>query len=288
MPKASDLNANQRSGFGAYQTAGSMNLSRSALASTPNSRKGFAASLKSMQPNNSAEGAGIGAQGTRRRAGIGDETVRRRSEGASAGVESGRPRGAGIGIQGIRASAERAGIGVQGIRPSTELAGTGLGIRTDVEAPHAGLQRTGNGGQDVATYSLDFPDSTNGTALLSPYDPGDENPLTWDTTVSYEFKDLTRQGFLSPTLHVKAPSEMQIGMISRRAYKNMTVAERRRLRRMPAWSLPNETPGMGNPLEPDILSEQGILGKQNILTEPGILGETNILTNPGLHSSFDQ
>ncbi len=288
-PKASDLNTNRRFGFGAYQVDSSMGLSRSALASTPSTRKGFAASLKSMQPNISAERVGIGAQGTRRRAGNGLETARPRAEGAGLGVENGRPRGTDIDVEGIRASAERAGIGEAGIRLNTELAGTGLAdTRADVEASRMGLHRTGSGDHDVATYSLDFPDSTKGNALLSPYDPGEESPFTWNTSVGHEFKDLTRQGFLNPTLHVAAPSRIQTGMISRRAYKTMSVAERKRLRHMPGSLLPKQTPSTGNPLEPKGLGEQGILGERDVLSQPGILGEPNILTNPGLSSSIDQ
>ena len=262
-PKASDLNANQRFSFDVYQKDGSGNLSRRASASTPNRRKGFAASLNSMQPHRSAERTGIGVEGTSPTVGIGVQSVRQRVEAAGTGVEGARPSGA--------------GIGVKGIRLNTELAGTGLaGTRADVEVSRIGLERTWNGDQDVAMYSLDFPDSTKGTALLSPYDPGEESPFTWNTSVSYEFQDLTRRGFLNPTLHVAAPSGMQTGMISRRAYKAMSVAERRRLRHLPASLLPKQTPGMGKPLQPDILNERGILGTPNILT------------NPGLNSSTDQ
>lgn len=296
-PKPSDLNANQPSVFAVYQKNSSGDLSRSASVSTPNRQKAFATSLNRMQPHTSAPYAGIGAKEPHRRAASSDDKRSPRVEGAGVAVESGRPDGARIDVESTRASRERAGIGVEGIRPNTALAGTGLvDIRADVESSRKGLertengdQRTENGDQDVATYSLDFPDSTKATALLSPYDPGDENPLTWAPSPSYEFQDLTRQGFLNPTLHFAAQAGIQTRMISRRAYKNMSVAERRHLRHQPAWLLQQkQTPGMGNPLEPDILNERGILGAPNILTEPGILGEQNILTNPDLNSSVDQ
>ena len=53
-----------------------------------------------------------------------------------------------------------------------------------------------------ASYSYDFPDSTKGTALLSPPDTGTRSPLDWDTSLSFEFPDLSQKQFLNPTLHV--------------------------------------------------------------------------------------
>jgi len=54
-----------------------------------------------------------------------------------------------------------------------------------------------------ALYSHDFPDSTKGTALLSPPDSGTSSPLDWSTGLDYEFPDFSRRQFLNPTLHVR-------------------------------------------------------------------------------------
>jgi hypothetical protein len=60
-------------------------------------------------------------------------------------------------------------------------------------------------GEDVASYSLDFPDSTRGTALLSPPDTGTRSPLDGaPSDLNFEFADFTRIQFLTPTLHVTA------------------------------------------------------------------------------------
>jgi len=53
-----------------------------------------------------------------------------------------------------------------------------------------------------ASYSYDFPDSTKGTALLSPPDSGTTSPLDWSPALNYGFLDFAQQHFLNPTLHV--------------------------------------------------------------------------------------
>lgn len=58
------------------------------------------------------------------------------------------------------------------------------------------------GVQDKAAYSEDFPDSTNGTAVLSPPDEGTNSPLEWSPAIGFEFGDMAQQTFLVPSLHV--------------------------------------------------------------------------------------
>lgn len=53
--------------------------------------------------------------------------------------------------------------------------------------------------QSGAVYSKDFPDSTKGTALLSPPD-STGSPLNWTPGMSFGFRDLAEQTFLKPNL----------------------------------------------------------------------------------------
>lgn len=59
-------------------------------------------------------------------------------------------------------------------------------------APHTG--------QSEAVYSRDFPDSTKGTALISPFD-STASPLDWTPGMNLGFRDLAEQPFLKPGLH---------------------------------------------------------------------------------------
>jgi hypothetical protein len=56
--------------------------------------------------------------------------------------------------------------------------------------------------QFASSYSKDFPDSTKGTAMISPPDPGTTSPLDWSTTLNFAFGDFSQQQFLNPSLHV--------------------------------------------------------------------------------------
>lgn len=49
-------------------------------------------------------------------------------------------------------------------------------------------------------YSKDFPDSTKGTALLSPPD-STASPLDWTPGLNFSFPDFAEQSFLKPSLH---------------------------------------------------------------------------------------
>jgi hypothetical protein len=54
--------------------------------------------------------------------------------------------------------------------------------------------------QPGASYSTDFPDSTKGTALLSPPD-STGSPLNWSPAVDYALPDFAERQFLEPSLH---------------------------------------------------------------------------------------
>jgi len=55
----------------------------------------------------------------------------------------------------------------------------------------------------IAEYSSGFADSTRGTAVISPPDPGTASPLDWSPDeVSHEFTDMLKTQFLNPTLQI--------------------------------------------------------------------------------------
>jgi hypothetical protein len=56
--------------------------------------------------------------------------------------------------------------------------------------------------QSSASYSTDFPDSTEGTAMISPPDPGTTSPLDWTITLNFSFEDFSQREFLNPSLQV--------------------------------------------------------------------------------------
>jgi hypothetical protein len=60
------------------------------------------------------------------------------------------------------------------------------------------------GGQSnqAGEYTDDFPDSTKGTALVSPPDSGTASPLDWSSDLDFGFTDLSQERFLTPTLHI--------------------------------------------------------------------------------------
>jgi hypothetical protein len=66
---------------------------------------------------------------------------------------------------------------------------------------------TGKSGGE--SYTTDFPDSTKGTAQVSPPDPAGTPLFSFDTTMDTEFPDLAQREFLVPTLHVGAEGTEQ-------------------------------------------------------------------------------
>jgi hypothetical protein len=65
---------------------------------------------------------------------------------------------------------------------------------------------TGPSGRE--SYTTDFPDSTKGTAQLSPPDPAGTPLFSFDTTMNTEFPDLAEREFLILSLHVGGPSSL--------------------------------------------------------------------------------
>lgn len=53
------------------------------------------------------------------------------------------------------------------------------------------------------SYSGDFPDSTQGTALISPFDPGTMGPFAFKPGLNATLPGFSNRQFLEPTLHVK-------------------------------------------------------------------------------------
>lgn len=54
----------------------------------------------------------------------------------------------------------------------------------------------------IGTYSKDFPDSTRGTAMVSPPDRGTASPLDWSPGLGFSFPDFAKREFLSPSLQM--------------------------------------------------------------------------------------
>ena len=54
--------------------------------------------------------------------------------------------------------------------------------------------------EELATYSAGFADSTKGTALISPPDPGTSSPLDWTPELHFGFPAFDETQFLNPSL----------------------------------------------------------------------------------------
>lgn len=85
----------------------------------------------------------------------------------------------------------------------SEVAGSQTGMQqTRTKGSAAQSARPAACGEDSAVYTLDFPDSTKGTALLSPPDPGTVSPIEGaPTDLNFAFPDFDSIQFLNPTLH---------------------------------------------------------------------------------------
>jgi hypothetical protein len=68
------------------------------------------------------------------------------------------------------------------------------------------------GGIGGGSYSEDFPDSTEGTALISPPERGASSPLDWTPGFNFEFPDMSEEKFLNPTLHVGGRKIYRLGL----------------------------------------------------------------------------
>ncbi|HWG50425.1 MAG TPA: hypothetical protein VN669_12070 [Candidatus Acidoferrales bacterium] len=83
---------------------------------------------------------------------------------------------------------------------------TGMLYTTAAERMAAGAGKTaalkkGTSGL-IGTYTRDFPDSTRGTALVSPPDRGTASPLDWSPGLGFSFPDFAEREFLSPSLQM--------------------------------------------------------------------------------------
>lgn len=81
----------------------------------------------------------------------------------------------------------QAGKNKAGVRARIAGGGTDFGSRD-----------TGDRG---GSYSTGFPDSTQGTALVSPPDMGAVSPLEWKPSMDFGLRDFTETQFLRPSLH---------------------------------------------------------------------------------------
>jgi hypothetical protein len=63
-------------------------------------------------------------------------------------------------------------------------------------------QTSGSGESGGGSYTSDFPDSTKGTAVISPSDPAQHPLFLFDTTMNSDFPDMSDREFLKPSLHV--------------------------------------------------------------------------------------
>ncbi len=132
--------------------------------------------------------------------GMGPMEIRRRGFGTPSGEAST------FALPGMSNASERSGIG-------TAASSSVFGIGGDVSKGYS-LENGASGGQSNSaahpgakteedlSYSEGFPDSTRGTALLSPLDPGTRSPLDWSTDLDFGFADFEEQEFLAPTLLV--------------------------------------------------------------------------------------
>ena len=101
-----------------------------------------------------------------------------------------------------------------------------------------------------ATYSYGFPDSTRGTALISPPDLGTSSPLDWSPQLNFAFKDFESHNFLVPTLQVSAKRK------GKRSRRKSLQEMRSRTSVQPALTSPSIIgPVLSKPLQPDILNQ---------------------------------
>jgi hypothetical protein len=140
-----------------------------------------------------------GNRNTERRSAMGVSAVPayRNSEGFS-------DRSAGNAISGISSTSAMGGFG-SGRRTSSWASGHSTARDQLKEA--SSLQLTTkppkfSPQESLAEYSEDFPDSTQGTALVSPPDTGTQSPLDWSPGLDFSFGDFEQSIFLAPSLHV--------------------------------------------------------------------------------------
>ncbi len=75
------------------------------------------------------------------------------------------------------------------------------GRDTDGDGSRFAKNGTGSGNLDLGgVYTGGFPDSTRGTALVSPPDKGTMSPLDWQPGVDFSHHDFAKREFLKPSL----------------------------------------------------------------------------------------
>jgi hypothetical protein len=121
----------------------------------------------------------------------------------------------------------------------------------------AGPQSSAGGGG--ASSSGGFPDSTKGTAQVSPPDPGTSSPLDWISDgLNFGISGFSERQFLNPNL------QTQIGGKRRRSGQILSGRGRKARAQAPS------APSIEQKLEPDILSNETLT--------PDILNQSSPLT----------
>lgn len=102
--------------------------------------------------------------------------------------------------------------------------------------------------QDVGS-SETMPDSTRGTGVVNPTDPGTTSPIEWSPDLDFGFADFSKRTFLSPTLHVG--EHLAKGTAAHRATRARSASILNKKPVSPLQSLENEM------LQVSPLSESG-------------------------------
>jgi hypothetical protein len=104
--------------------------------------------------------------------------------------------------------------------------------------------------QDAAGSSETMPDSTRGTGVVNPADPGTSSPLEWSPGFNFGFADISKATFLNPTLHVEEHSKK--GSAGYRSARSRAASALNTTPKSPLPSLLN-----GAPL-PGVLSQSAL------------------------------
>jgi len=103
---------------------------------------------------------------------------------------------------------------------ATEEAMASTRLKSALASPKPGAIRSAV--SERATYSDGFQDSTKGTALISPPDPGTSGPFVFSPGLNTELPDFSDRQFLSPGLHGGGGS--RANKTHRRSVRNPALA----------------------------------------------------------------
>lgn len=101
---------------------------------------------------------------------------------------------------------------VKNVKENGRSAASRLAMMNHAPAAHAGMKSTfaspnpgaiRGGVTQQVSYSGDFQDSTKGTALISPFDPGTMGPFAFNPGLTATLSGFSNRQFLEPTLHLK-------------------------------------------------------------------------------------